>query len=192
MSGRVRGPSLIATSHGGRVLRWSFAPSMISATPRSLLDALDGQREDRLHRGSAAINVQQLAGDEARLVSAEENHGVADVGWQAEAPHGCPAALVPVLDHLEHLGPARRHGLQVIQSFARLSVVLHRIFQVLLVLIQFQFGLQGSQSGLRVSKEAKVQFGPAPELFTAKVNLHDCRVFARFRVEQSPRACLIK
>lgn len=31
--------------------------SMISATPRSLLDALDGQREDRLHRGSAAINV---------------------------------------------------------------------------------------------------------------------------------------
>jgi hypothetical protein len=29
---------------------------------------LDGQREDRLHHGSAAINVQQLAGDEARLV----------------------------------------------------------------------------------------------------------------------------
>src|SRR5205085_9081825 len=57
--GRDR-PSLIATSHGGRVPRWSFAPSMISATPRSLLDALDGQREDRLHRGSAAINVQQL------------------------------------------------------------------------------------------------------------------------------------
>src|SRR5689334_2905440 len=66
---------------------------MISATPRSLLDALDGQREDRLHRGSAAINVQQLAGDEARLVSAEENHGVADVGWQAEAP----ISLVQVL-----------------------------------------------------------------------------------------------
>src|SRR5438309_4426310 len=58
--------------------RWSFAPSMISATPRSLLDALDGQREDWLHHGSAAINVQQLAGDEARLVSAEENHGVAN------------------------------------------------------------------------------------------------------------------
>ena len=38
----------------------------------SLLDALDGQREDRLHRGSAAINVQQLAGDEARLVSTEK------------------------------------------------------------------------------------------------------------------------
>jgi len=36
----------------------------------SLLDALDGQREDGLHRGSAAINVQQLAGDEVRLVSA--------------------------------------------------------------------------------------------------------------------------
>src|SRR5437879_12619717 len=68
--------------------RWSFAPSMISATPRSLLDALDGQREDWLHRGSAAINVQQLAGDEARLVSAEENHGVAAVGWLAEANHG--------------------------------------------------------------------------------------------------------
>src|SRR5207302_8864193 len=84
--------------------RWSFAPSMISATPRSLLDALDGQREDRIHRGSAAINVQQLAGDKARLVGAEENHGVADVGWHAEAPHGRPAALVPVLDHLEHLG----------------------------------------------------------------------------------------
>src|SRR5437016_13056855 len=100
----VRGPSLIATSHGGRVPRWSFAPSMISATPRSLLDALNGQREDRLHRGSATINVQQLAGDEARLVSAEENYGVADVGWQAEAPHGRPAALVPVLDHLEQLG----------------------------------------------------------------------------------------
>jgi hypothetical protein len=39
-----------------------------------------------------------LASDEARLVSAEENHGVADVGWQAETPHGCPAALVPVLN----------------------------------------------------------------------------------------------
>ena len=38
----------------------------------SLLDALDGQREDRLHRGSAAINVQQLTGDEARLVSTEK------------------------------------------------------------------------------------------------------------------------
>jgi len=34
----------------------------------------------------------------------KKNHGVADVGWQAEAPHGRPAALVPVLDHLEHLG----------------------------------------------------------------------------------------
>src|SRR5579862_525570 len=77
---------------------------MISATTRSLLDALDGQREDRLHRRSATINVQQLAGDEARLVSAEENHGIADVGWQAEAPHGRPAALVPVLNHLEYLG----------------------------------------------------------------------------------------
>src|SRR6201988_1231283 len=103
MSGRVRGPSLIATSHGGRGPRWSFAPSLLSAAPRSLLDALDGQREARVHRGSDAINVQQLAGDESRLVSAEENHGVADVGWQAEAPHGRPAALVPVLDHLEHL-----------------------------------------------------------------------------------------
>jgi hypothetical protein len=71
---------------------------------RGLLDALDGQREDRLHGGSAAINVQQLAGDEARLVSAEEDHGVADIGWHAEAPHGRPAALVPVLDHLEYLG----------------------------------------------------------------------------------------
>src|SRR5207244_9851407 len=69
----------IATFHAGQVPRWSFTPGMSSATPRSLLDALDGQREDRLHRRSTAINVQQLAGDEARLVSAEENHGVADV-----------------------------------------------------------------------------------------------------------------
>ena len=53
----VRLRELIATLHGGRVPRWSFAPSMGSATPRSLLDALDGQREDRLHRRSAAINV---------------------------------------------------------------------------------------------------------------------------------------
>jgi hypothetical protein len=30
---RVFGPSLIATLHGGRVPRWSFAPSMSSATP---------------------------------------------------------------------------------------------------------------------------------------------------------------
>src|SRR5207248_11758920 len=79
-------------------------PARAAQRPESLLDALDGQREDRLHRRSTAINVQQLAGDEARLVSAEENHGVADVGWQAEAPHGRPAALMPVLDHLEHLG----------------------------------------------------------------------------------------
>src|ERR1700757_4358489 len=46
------------------------SPSMISATPRLLLDALDGQREDRLHRGSAAINVQQLAGEEAVVAGA--------------------------------------------------------------------------------------------------------------------------
>src|SRR5258705_881905 len=77
-----------------------YNPPMVA----TLLDALDGQREDRLHRGSAAINVQQLAGNEARLVSAKENHGVAHVGWLAEAPHRRPAALVPVLDHLEHLG----------------------------------------------------------------------------------------
>ena len=81
---------------------------MINATPGSLLDALDGQRKDRLHHRSAAINVQQLAGDEARLVSAQENHGIADVGWRAEAPHGRPAAFVPVLDHLEHLRAAAR------------------------------------------------------------------------------------
>src|SRR5437899_11896497 len=31
--------------------------------PRLLLDALDGQREDRVHRRSTAINVEQLAGD---------------------------------------------------------------------------------------------------------------------------------
>ena len=79
------------------------SPGMIGATPRLLLDALDGQREDWLHGGSTTINVQQLAGDEARLVSAEENHRVADVGWPAEAPHGRPAAFVPVLDHLEHV-----------------------------------------------------------------------------------------
>src|SRR5438874_5219985 len=97
-------PRGIATFHAGRVPRWSFAPSMSSATPRSLLDALYGQREDRLHRRSAAIDVQQLARDEARLVSAEENHGIADVGWLAEAPHRRPSALVPVLNHLEHLG----------------------------------------------------------------------------------------
>src|SRR5436309_9294518 len=52
---------------------------MSSGTPSSLLNALDGQWEDRLHRGSDAINVQQLASDEARLVSAEENNGIADV-----------------------------------------------------------------------------------------------------------------
>src|SRR5512142_882197 len=96
------GPSLMPTSHGGRAHAGPWT-SMISAMPRLLLNALYGQREDRFHHGSAAINVQQLAGDEARLVSAEENHGVTDVGWQAEAPHGRPAALVPLLNHLEHL-----------------------------------------------------------------------------------------
>src|SRR5437660_1448906 len=107
MSGRVRGWAITDRSISRRtsatlVLRAQH--DQRNASIATLLDALDSQREDRLHRGSAAINVQQLAGDEARLVSAEENHGVADVGWQAEAPHGRPAALVPVLDHLEHLG----------------------------------------------------------------------------------------
>src|SRR5213078_3209979 len=77
---------------------------MSSATTSSLLNALDGQWEDRVHRGSSAINVQQLASDEARLVGAEKNNGIADVGWHSEAPHGRPAALVPVLDYLEYLG----------------------------------------------------------------------------------------
>ena len=55
------------------------APSLFSAAPRPLFDALDGQPEDRLHDGSTTINVQQLAGDEASLVSAEENHRVTDI-----------------------------------------------------------------------------------------------------------------
>jgi len=63
--------------------RDSFAAFMNSATPRSLFDALDGQRKDRVHQRSAAINVQQLAGDEACLVRAEEGYGVANVGRQA-------------------------------------------------------------------------------------------------------------
>src|SRR6266576_2106030 len=50
---------------------------------------------------------------------------------------------------------------QVIQAFARLPVVFHRIFEVLLVLVLFQPGQQSTQSGLRVSNEAKVQFRPA-------------------------------
>src|SRR5689334_23708425 len=76
------------------VQRWSFAPAMMIATPRSLLDASDGQCEDRLHCGRAAINVQQLAVDAARLAGAEKNHGAADIGWLAEAPRWSPAALV--------------------------------------------------------------------------------------------------
>ncbi len=50
---------------------------------------------------------------------------------------------------------------QVIQAFARLLVVFHRIFKVLLVLILFQLGQQGAQSGLRVPNKTKVQLGPA-------------------------------
>src|SRR5689334_19631999 len=78
-------------------------PKSKLTSPDSLLDALDDQGENRFHRGSSPIYVQQLAGDEACLVCAEENHGVPDVGWKTEAPHGRPAALVPIPNHLEHL-----------------------------------------------------------------------------------------
>src|SRR6266403_3636188 len=50
---------------------------------------------------------------------------------------------------------------QVIQAFARRPVVLQRIFEVLLVLVLFQLGQQGAQSGLRVPNKTKVQFRPA-------------------------------
>src|SRR5258705_12999959 len=50
---------------------------------------------------------------------------------------------------------------QIIQAFARLPVVFQRILEVLLVLVLFQLGQQGAQSGLCVSHEAKVQFRPA-------------------------------
>ena len=72
---------------------------------------LGRQGEDRLHHGSPSIQVEQLAGNETRLVSAEECHGIAYFGWYSKGPHGCPAALVLVPDHLEHLGrqPARPH-----------------------------------------------------------------------------------
>src|SRR5438309_6574357 len=50
---------------------------------------------------------------------------------------------------------------QVVQALAGLPVVFQRMFEVLLVLILFQLGQQGAQSGLRVPNEAKVQLGPA-------------------------------
>jgi hypothetical protein len=70
----------------------------VAPEPYRLLDALDGQRKDRFHHRSTAIHEEQLTSDETRLVSAEENHSVTYIGWEAEAPHGRPAALVPVLN----------------------------------------------------------------------------------------------
>src|SRR6266404_3640222 len=68
---------------------------------------------------------------------------------------------------------------QVIQAFARLPVVFQRILEVLLVLVLFQLGQQCAQSGLRVPNKTKVELGPASQLFSAKVDLHDGRVFGK-------------
>src|SRR6266478_4363179 len=68
-------------------------------------------------------------------------------------------------------------GCEVIQIFACFTIVFHRIAQVLLVLVLLQLWKQGSQSGLRVSEEAKVQLASASEVLAANVDLHDSRVF---------------
>src|SRR5258708_23878344 len=65
---------------------------------------------------------------------------------------------------------------QVIQIFARLPIVLHGMFQVLLVLVLLQLWKQCSQRGLRVSNETNVQLAAASQVLTAKVNLDDSRV----------------
>src|SRR6267143_1740910 len=70
---------------------------------RSLLDALDPQREVRQHRRATAVDVQGLARDEAGLLGAHQDDSVADVRRCAETAHRRPAALVPVLDELEDL-----------------------------------------------------------------------------------------
>src|ERR1700690_1919136 len=47
-------------------------------------------------------------------------------------------------------------GCEVIQTFACFAIVFHRIAQVLLIFVLLQLWKQGSQSGLRISNEAKV------------------------------------
>src|SRR5580658_1442697 len=70
-------------------------------------------------------------------------------------------------------------GCEVIQILACFAIVFHRILQMLLVLVLLQLWKQGSQSGLRVSNEAKVQLAAASQMLAAKVNLHDGRVLGK-------------
>src|ERR1700739_333410 len=68
-------------------------------------------------------------------------------------------------------------GCEGIQIFACFTLVFHRILQMLLVFVLLQLWKQGSQSGLRVSDEAKVQLASASEVLSADVDLYDSRVF---------------
>src|SRR5690349_21496741 len=65
---------------------------------------------------------------------------------------------------------------QVVQAFACLPVMFQRIFQVLLILVLLQLWQQGTESGLRVSDEAKVQLASASEVLATNVDLNDGRV----------------
>src|ERR1700756_1930463 len=67
-------------------------------------------------------------------------------------------------------------GCQVIQIFACFAIVVHRLVQVLLLFVLLELRKQGSQSGPRVSNEAKVQLASASEVLAANVDLYDSRV----------------
>ncbi len=59
------------------------------------LAPLDVERQDGVHDRSPPIHMEDLAGNKARFIHAQQHDGVADIFRGAQPTHWGPAALVP-------------------------------------------------------------------------------------------------
>src|SRR5437588_6274692 len=73
------------------------------------LRLLNRQRHRGIHQSGAAIDCDELTGDESRLLRTEQRHGIPDVRGGAEAAHRRPPVLVMIANHLHDRRGQRVH-----------------------------------------------------------------------------------
>src|SRR5712691_1188045 len=94
-----------SASLGGKACSMSLRPaSSIGGGGEQSLSSLYFKRKHCVHDRGPTVHMEDLPGNEARFIHAQEHHGVADIGRGAQTAHRGPASLVPgpnrVLDRL--------------------------------------------------------------------------------------------
>jgi ASPIC/UnbV protein/VCBS repeat protein len=125
--GDYAGPLDVEVRLGADVWRWKgLAADRYASLPLREQDrvrplsSLYLKRQHCVHDRRPTVHVQDLPGNEARFIHAQEHHGVADISRGAQTSHRGPATLVPgpnrVLDRLrqdtqdaslDHVGRAK-------------------------------------------------------------------------------------